>query len=80
LFRREIDNISDETLIKFFISEGMSERLAKSLVKLSKNVEKLKTNIFYLDEVDESEEKEDWGFIFFDVVRYPPNSNPPTMN
>ena len=76
MYRRELDNISDETLVKFFISEGVPKRIAKSLVKTSSDMKKTDKVIFHLDDVDEYEENEDYGFIIYDTVKYPPNRNP----
>jgi len=61
--KNEFHNISDEMMDDFFISEGMTKNLAKTLMRLSK-----------IDDEDDTDYN--YSVFIYDTCRYPPNSNP----
>ena len=76
MWKRELNNISDETLEEFFISEGMPRNLAKSLIKISQigNEKIVKKNLYGFNE--ENYIEDEYNVFVYETIKYPPESNP----
>ena len=76
----------DERVVLFFKEMGLSEKLAKSLLWISKidtkNKKKKKKGMKYLVNIfdDEEDIEEEYDDVFYDILVFPPSSNPPTPN
>ncbi len=74
LLKSKRNNISDETVEEFFVSEGMPRNLAKILIKVSKcGYENIK-KIYNLSIEDYT--KDEYNVFIYDTLKYPPKSNP----
>lgn len=81
----------EENILRLLSESGMPRNLAKILLYLSKNKiesetgkkkkKKKKKNRIdsYLEDLEEEEIGEE-DYIFYEILRYPPGSNPPTPN
>jgi len=73
LLKSKRNNISDETVEEFFVSEGMPRNLAKILIKVSKcGYENIK-KIYNLSVEDYN--KDEYNVFIYDTLKYPPKSN-----
>ena len=67
---------------------GIGKHMAENLIILSnieaENMKKKKKAIWHItnfyDDEDEDEMDEHYNDFFYDVIRYPPGSNPPSNN
>ena len=75
-----VDEVDDEDIINVFLERGLPRKYAEQMVLLSKNEtkKKKKYRINIYGELEEIEEQYD--YYVSEILKYPPNSNPPTAN
>ena len=75
-----VDEVDDEEIINVFLERGLPRKYAEQMVLLSKSEtkKKKKHRINIYGELEEIEEQYD-DYVY-EILRYPPDSNPPTAN
>ena len=77
----------EENILRLFSESGIPRNLAKILLYISKmdmrneKKKKKKEKNFlydYLEDLEEEEVEAEEDYIFYEILRYPPGSNPPT--
>ena len=80
LLKKECFDYSDETLEEFYVSEGMSRKMAKVFVNSSKienkMISKIKIYDFNEEEYNDDYNEDDYNVFTYDTLRYPPGSTP----
>jgi len=76
LLKKECFDYSDETLEEFYVSEGMSRKMAKVFVNSSKIENKMISKIKIYDCNEEDYNEDDYNVFTYDTLRYPPGSTP----
>ena len=76
LLKSKRNNISDETVEEFFVSERMTRNLAKKLIEVSKcGYKNITKKIFISDLNEEGYNKDEYNVFIYDTLKYLPKSN-----